>query len=273
MASLADMIKKTATVDKYGSNAQSTQSGVNIAIVTNNKDEEDRYRVKVQYPWMDSKVESHWARISTLMAGKEIGAVWLPEVGDEVLVSWIDGDMEQPVIIGHLWNGTNKSPRDLDYSPDDVNEPVPNNGQSGKNDHRFIRSRMKHHLLFQDREGEGMISLRTKKKHELALDDKDGAEKIRLYDMDRKQWLEIDVPAKKITMQTDTGDILIKAKKKIIMDCEDMEVKASKSIKVESGTTSEWKAGSTLKWESSGTSDYKAGGTMTHKAPKIDLNP
>jgi uncharacterized protein (DUF2345 family) len=91
--------------------------------------------------------------------------------------------------------------------------------------------------------------------------------------MNRTQWLEIDVPAKKITLQTDTGDILIKAKKKIIMDCEDMEVKASKSIKFESGTTSEWKAGSSIKWESGSTSDYKAGGTMTHKAPKIDLNP
>jgi len=91
--------------------------------------------------------------------------------------------------------------------------------------------------------------------------------------MEQKQWLEIDVPGKKITLETDTGDILIKALKTITMDCEDLVVKASKTIKVSSGTSSEWKAGSTIKWKSDSTSDYHASAVMTIKGSKIDLNP
>lgn len=254
--------------------ASQRQAGPMVAIVTNNVDPEDRYRVKVKYPWLDDTLESHWARISSVWTGQgEQGAFFLPEVDEEVVVIFQDGDPERPIVIGSLWNGTDKSPRDITVSPGDVNYPVPNNQQGGKNDFQFIRSRMKHQLVFNNKDGEGGVSLRSAKNAELYIDDKNGAEKVQLYDMNRNQWLEIDVPAKKITMQTDTGEILIKAKTKITMDCEDLIVKASKSIKVDSGTTSDWKAGTTLKWESGGTSDYKAGGVMTHKAPRIDLNP
>jgi len=254
--------------------ASQRQMGPMVATVTNNVHPEDKYRVKVKYPWLDDQVESFWARIATQWTGQEEqGVFWLPEVDEEVVCIFQDGDPERPIIIGRLWNGTDKSPRDITWTPDDTTEPVPNNQQGGENNFRFWRSRLKHQLTFYDKEGEGGFSMRSSKKHELYLDDKDGEEKIRLYDMDRKQWLEIDVPGKKITMQTDTGDILIKALKKITLDCEDLIVKASKTIKVESGTTSDWKAGSSLTWKSGSTSTYQAGGTMTHKAPKIDLNP
>lgn len=254
--------------------ASQRQTGPMIAVVTNNVDPEDRYRVKVKFPWLDDTLESFWARIGTGMGGTgEMGSFFLPEVGDEVICVFQDGDPEQPIITGSLWNGVDKSPRDVDISPDDVNEKVPNNQQGGKNDFRFIRSRMKHHLLFKDREAEGAISVRTAKKNEIYLDDKDGAEKIQVYDMNRTQWLEIDVVGKKITMETDTGEILIKAKTKITMDCEDLIVKASKTIKVDSGTSSEWAAGSSLKWTAGSTANYESGGATTVKGAKIDLNP
>ena len=71
---------------------------------------------------------------------------------------------------------------------------------------------MKHHLVFGDRDGEGFISLRTAAENEIVLNDKSGEEKIQIYDMNNSQWMEIDVPGKIITIQTDEGDILIKAK-------------------------------------------------------------
>ena len=104
--------------------------------------------------------------------------------------------------------------------------------------------------MFSDEDGKEHVSLRTKSGNELVLDDTSGKEKIQLYDKDNKQWMEIDVKEKKITIQTDTGDIYIKAKKKIVMECEDFSLKASKTIKVESGKTTEHKAGSTWKQES-----------------------
>ncbi|PIW02657.1 MAG: hypothetical protein CO108_19990 [Deltaproteobacteria bacterium CG_4_9_14_3_um_filter_63_12] len=271
--SFARVISEMLNQNHQGRVGQSRMMGNMIAIVTNNVDPEDRYRVKVKYPWLHDTEESFWARIGTGLAGKEIGQFFLPEVDDEVLVTFQEGDFERPVLVGSLWNGEDKSPRDITYSPDHIVDPIPNQQQGGKNDFRFFRSRMWHHLMFKDRPGEGSISLRTKKTHELYLDDTDGAEKIRLYDKDQKQWLEIDVPAKLITLETDTGDILIKAKKTITLDCKDLVVKASKTIKVESGTSSEWKAGSTINWKSSSTSDYEASSVMTIKGSKIDLNP
>ncbi len=284
--SFARVISEMLNQNHQGRSSASRMQGGMIAIVVDNVDPEDRYRVRVSYPWLadlyskgteshggDNSVQSFWARTSSLMAGKEIGAFWLPEVDDEVIVVFEEGDFERPVIVGSLWNGVDQSPRDITYTPDHTKDDVPNNAQGGKNDFRFIRSRGKHHLMFKDRDGEGGVSLRTNKTHELYLDDTDGAEKIRLYDMEQKQWLEIDVPGKKITLETDTGDILIKALKTITMDCEDLVVKASKTIKVSSGTSSEWKAGSTIKWKSDSTSDYHASAVMTIKGSKIDLNP
>lgn len=271
--SFGRVISEMLNQNHQGRVGQSRMMGNMVAIVTNNVDPEDRYRVKVKYPWMEDSVESFWARIGTGLGGAEIGQFFLPEVDDEVLVSFQEGDIERPVLVGSLYNGKDKSPRDITYSPDHVVDPIPNNQQGGKNDFRFIRSRMWHHLMFKDRDGEGSISLRTKKTHELYLDDTDGKEKIRLYDMEQKQWLEIDVPGKIITLQTDTGDILIKAKKTITMDCEDLVVKAKKTIKVTSGTSSEWKAGSTISWKSDSSSNYEASSVMTIKGSKIDLNP
>jgi len=285
--SFARVISEMLNQNHQGRHGASRMMGPMIAQVVDNVDPEDRYRVRVSYPWLaslygqgqtsdggDSKVQSFWARIGTMMGGKEIGSFWLPEVNDEVFVIFEEGDFERPVLVGGLWNGVDQSPRKIKYGPtDQIEDPIPNNQQGGKNDFRFFRSRMKHHFMFKDRPGEGAISMRTVKTHELYLDDTDGDEKIQLYDKDQKQWLEIHVVKKLITLETDTGDILIKALKTITLDCQDLVIKASKTIKVNSGTTSEWKAGSTLNWESSSTSDYKAGGTMTHKAPKIDLNP
>ncbi len=271
--SLARVISEMLNQTHQGRGGQSRMMGAMIAEVTNNVDPERRYRVKVKYPWLHDSEESFWARISSGMSGSEMGQFWLPEVGDEVLVVFQEGDFERPILVGNMWNGVDQSPRCIVYSPCQTKDKVPNKCQGGKNDFRFMRSRMGHHLMFKDRPGEGSVSLRSKLSHELYLDDTKGAEKIRLYDKDQKQWLEIDVPGKIIKMETQTGDILIKAKKTITLDCKDLVITAKKTIKVKSGTSSEWKADTKLTWQSGCASCYKAGGTMTLKAPKIDLNP
>lgn len=248
--------------------------GVHIGIVTNNKHPDGDYSVKVRLPYFfdASKDESWWCRIASPMAGKERGMYLLPEPDDEVLVAFLNGDPNQPLIIGSLWNGKDVFPKKIPVTPTETEYSIPNVDQGGKNNYRFFRSRSGHVLMFSDEEGKLRISLRSQAKNELVLDDTSGKEKIQLYDKDRKQWLEIDVPGKKITLETDTGDILIKAKNTITLDCKDLVVKAAQTIKVESGTTTEHKAGSSWKQESGAAMDIKAGGTMTQKAPMIKLN-
>jgi phage protein D/phage baseplate assembly protein gpV len=80
-------------------------SGVVPAIVTNVHDIEQRCRVKLSFPWLSDDYESDWARTVQPGAGANRGAVVLPEVGDEVLVAFEQGDMRRPYVVGGLHNG------------------------------------------------------------------------------------------------------------------------------------------------------------------------
>lgn len=283
--SFARVISEMLNESYQGRSGLSRMQGGMIAKVVDNVDPEDRYRVRVSYPWLadaytkettsdgsESKVQSFWARIVSSMAGNDIGSFWLPEIDDEVMVMFEEGDFSRPIITGSLWNGANVAPAKLTYSPDQTEVDVPNNQQGGKNDFRFIRSRMGHTIAFIDKEGKGGVSLRSNKSAELYIDDTDGKEKIRLYDMKQTQWLEIDTLKKKITLQTDEGDILIKAKEKITIDCKNLDVKVDKNIKIKAGRKIKQKS-KIYQTKTSRKTLMKGGRNIRMEANKIDLNP
>ena len=75
--------------------------GVAIGVVTNIKTLQWG-RVKVQLPWLDDQVESHWAGVTGWYAGNCRGTMYIPEVGDEVLVSFEGGGPNHPRKIARL---------------------------------------------------------------------------------------------------------------------------------------------------------------------------
>jgi uncharacterized protein involved in type VI secretion and phage assembly len=82
--------------------------GVYTASVLDNRDREDLARVFVRLPGVaDAGI---WARVATMMAGRNRGTMFVPDVGDEVLVAFEGGDMRHPYVIGALWNGKDKPP-------------------------------------------------------------------------------------------------------------------------------------------------------------------
>lgn len=91
--------------------------GVYPALVTDIVDPDGQGRIKVSLPWTpdgtDSKYEA-WARQATLMAGKNRGSWFVPELDDEVLVAFEGGNPRRPYIIGTLWNGTDTPPEKMD---------------------------------------------------------------------------------------------------------------------------------------------------------------
>ncbi|MBN1370625.1 MAG: VgrG-related protein [Anaerolineaceae bacterium] len=84
--------------------------GVVIGVVTNTDDPEDMGRVKVKFPWLSEDVESNWCRVLGIGAGNKAGFYVMPEVGDEVVVSFEHGSISFPVVLGGLWNGNNQIP-------------------------------------------------------------------------------------------------------------------------------------------------------------------
>lgn len=117
--------------------------GVAVALVTQNKDEAGLCRVKVRYPWHENPRESYWARLAVPMAGDGRGTVFIPEVGDEVLVGFERDDLRFPYVLGALWNGKDKPPLD---------------NADGGNDRRVVKSRKHHYLLFDDG-AQGVVEL------------------------------------------------------------------------------------------------------------------
>ncbi len=69
-------------------------------------------RVKVRFHWSEYEDESCWIRIAHSFAGRGFGSVVIPRIGMEVLVEYINGDPDQPIITGCLYNGLNKPPND-----------------------------------------------------------------------------------------------------------------------------------------------------------------
>lgn len=84
--------------------------GVVIGVVTNNTDPDGLGRVKLKFPWLSDIDESTWTRIVMPMAGKDRGLHFLPEVGDEVLVAFNQGNVHDPYILGALWSKTDRPP-------------------------------------------------------------------------------------------------------------------------------------------------------------------
>ena len=70
-------------------------------------------RVKVSLPGLDTTIESQWARLAVLGGGAKRGMVFLPEVGDEVLVGFEGGDVRRPVVLGGLFGKKDALPTEL----------------------------------------------------------------------------------------------------------------------------------------------------------------
>ncbi|QGH68609.1 VgrG-related protein [Pseudactinotalea sp. HY158] len=79
--------------------------GLLPAIVTDLNDPEKHGRVRVKFPTLDDAEQSWWARVMQTGAGAKRGGVVLPEVNDEVLVAFADGDAQSPYVLGGLYNG------------------------------------------------------------------------------------------------------------------------------------------------------------------------
>lgn len=138
---------------------QNVQQGLAIGLVTNNNDPKNQGRVKVKFPWLSDKHESNWARVSSLGAGAQRGASWIPEVDDEVLVGFEQGDIHHPYIIGGLWNGKDKQP-----------EPTSKLVKNGKTVRRVLYSRTGHKVTLDDSDESPGISIEDRNGNIIEID-------------------------------------------------------------------------------------------------------
>ena len=95
--------------------------GSQSAVVVGPSGEEiftDKYgRVKVQFHWdregKNDENSSCWIRVGTSWAGRQWGAIRIPRIGHEVIVDFFEGDPDQPIIVGSVYNADMMPPYDL----------------------------------------------------------------------------------------------------------------------------------------------------------------
>jgi len=186
-----------------GGDASSAQAGriagVVVGLVTNNQDPEELGRVKVKFPWLSDTDEGHWARIAVPMAGSLRGFYFLPEVDDEVLVAFEQGDARFPFVVGALWNGKDKPPEKND---------------DGENNIRAIKSRSG---------------------HVIRLTDKDGSEKIEIIDKTGKNQIVFDTKNNTITIAADKDLTLAAENGSIKLNAQKIEIASSADTKIKAG--------------------------------------
>jgi uncharacterized protein involved in type VI secretion and phage assembly len=213
--------------------------GVVVGVVTNNQDPDKGGRVKVKFPWLDEDDESNWARVATTMAGNNRGTFFLPEVDDEVLVAFEHGNVEQPYVIGALWNG--------------VDTPVRDNAD-GKNNLRVIRSRSGHEFIFSDEDGKEQVEIKTKAGHQFLLDDTSGSEKIAIKDKSGNNSIEID---------TAQNSIAISAQTKITLKAQTVEITADTSMNLKTAQ---------LEIAADAAATFKSSATLTIQGSLVKIN-
>jgi phage baseplate assembly protein gpV len=170
--------------------------------------------VKVELPWLGDNIESGWLRVVTAGGGKDRGFFVMPEVGDEVLVSFHDGDIRTGYVIGGLYNGTNTPPRVGDAVKDsNVHE-------------RIWKSLAGHEIAFGDEQGKHFVQIKT-----------GGDEMVVRLDVANKV---IKITGEDVTIENtgkinikSTGEISIKSDGDLKMEAMNINLKAQQNVKVE----------------------------------------
>ena len=243
---------------RSGAARHGAPAGIVIGQVSDAADPEKLGRVRLTFPWLSADYVSDWARTVQPGAGKERGWQVLPEVGDEVLVVFEQGDFNRPTVVGGLFNGVDTMPS----GPVDVVD-----GGTGQINRRSLVSRAGHRL---------------------DLLDGGGKEGVRVATSDDRLNLVLDHAGTKITVHAD-GKVLIEGSQGISIDSASANLELTGgqiSLKASSGVTVDGGggpvdvksgsmltlSGATTKLEGSGTTEVKGGALCSVTAAMVKIN-
>jgi len=197
-------------------------AGLVVGEVTSINDPDKRGRVKVRFSGLSESDESAWCRLVAIGGGKSRGMVFIPEVRDEVLVGFENGDVRQPVVIGGLYGEKSAIPLW------DVKE--------GKVSGRRITSRIGHYIEMADGDKpteQHVLVMLGSTKHKLRL----GEDRFDL-ELQQGKPLSIKVGETSIVI-ADNGDmtlearnINIKAKLNVTIEANAVDIKGKSQTNV-----------------------------------------
>ncbi len=242
--------------------------GVQTAIVTGPGGNEiycDQFgRVKVQFHWdrkgTRDENSSHWIRISNAWAGANWGQISIPRIGQEVIVSFLEGDPDRPIITGRVYNDQQMPPYKL---PDNMTQSGiksrSTKGGSGQNFNEF---------RFEDKSGSEQIYLHAEKdfdevienKHTITVQKSDQIIKIEKGNQEMK----VDTGNRKIVVSKGNNSLECSAGKQY--------EKAAQEIKMECGGSTITLTPASIELKIGGSTITMSGGSITMNSPMIKQN-
>jgi uncharacterized protein involved in type VI secretion and phage assembly len=239
-----------------------TAPGLLNAIVKDIWDEEHQGMIKVEYLMGEKdKKTSDWVRVLTNYAGNGFGNYWLPEIGTEVLVGFIHGNMNMPVVLGCFWNGTDKIPEGV------ANE---------KNETKTVMTKGGHKITFTETEGKEKITVNTPKGLEMLLDDEN--EVISVQDEKKENSLAMDCKNGTVTVKAKKELSFMAGNKEVIkadsdtvkIACGAIQLEAQQTLKLKGQTASI--QGTSVKMKADGEMGLQASGIAQLKGSMVKIN-
>lgn len=141
--------------------------GVQTAFVVGPSGEEiytdEHGRVKVQFHWdregKNDDKSSCWIRVSQLWAGPKWGAMFIPRIGHEVIVDFVEGDPDRPIITGRVYHANNKPPYDL--PAEKTKSTIKTDSSKGGGGFNELR--------FEDKKGEEQVFIHAEKNKDVRV--------------------------------------------------------------------------------------------------------
>jgi type VI secretion system secreted protein VgrG len=127
----------------------------------------DKYgRVKVQFHWdrygKKDENTSCWMRVSYAWAGKGWGAVHIPRIGQEVIVDFLEGDPDEPIVVGRVYNAEQMPPYDLPGNK--TQSGIKSRSSQGGGPANF------NELRFEDKKGSELVTLHAEKDQSISVE-------------------------------------------------------------------------------------------------------
>ena len=235
--------------------------GVVTGLVKENWDEKHKGQLKVEYNLGEQgKNLTGWIPVMTPYGGKEFGSYFLPEVGSEVVIGFIMGDRNCPIVLGNIWSDKTPPPKEAPIKENTKKQLITKGGVK---------------FLATEEKGKEELVIQLLDQLSLTFNAEKGL--IQLGDKDKKNLIELDTKNGKLTLTAEKeieiktgsnasikmsgsgGSVELTANKLVETGKQSAEITSKSTMKIE-GMTTEVSAKGSMTVKSSGTT--KISGTM-----------
>jgi len=161
--------------------------GLYEAQVTDVNDPEKEGRVKIKM--VNRDMELDWCPVRQFYAGNGYGAFYIPEVGDQIVLAFVEGDMRHPYILGSVY----------------YQGCAPPSHRDAQTDQKMLRTKAGHVFVLDDSPGKECVRITTKGGHEFNLSDGDKKAEVKTSG---GHSIALEDGGSKVTIQTSGGQSL-----------------------------------------------------------------